>query len=43
MGSYFYPKEDGQGDISDTSRPLKEGEIVCGFRSSSNGRILIWT
>jgi hypothetical protein len=30
-GSYFYPKEDGQGETSKTSRTLKEGEIVCGI------------
>lgn len=27
-GNYFYPKEDGSGDITLNSRPLKEGEIV---------------
>ncbi|KIM48181.1 hypothetical protein M413DRAFT_223900 [Hebeloma cylindrosporum] len=27
-GNYFYPKEDGSGDITLNSRPLKEGEIA---------------
>jgi len=27
-GSYFFPKDDGSGDITLKSRPLKEGEIV---------------
>jgi tubulin--tyrosine ligase len=27
-GSYFYPREDGQGDISAVSRPLKDDELV---------------
>ena len=27
-GSYFYPKEDGQGEISATARALKDGELV---------------
>jgi hypothetical protein len=27
-GSYFYPKEDGQGEISTIARPLKDGELV---------------
>jgi hypothetical protein len=27
-GSYFYPKEDGQGEISTLARPLKDGELV---------------
>lgn len=27
-GSYFYPKEDGQGEITNYSRPLKHGEIA---------------
>ncbi|KAF9453796.1 sure-like protein [Macrolepiota fuliginosa MF-IS2] len=27
-GSYFYPREDGQGDITDTSRPTKDGELA---------------
>ncbi|TFK41135.1 survival protein sure-like phosphatase/nucleotidase [Crucibulum laeve] len=27
-GSYFYPKEDGQGDISTRSRPLRERELA---------------
>lgn len=27
-GNYFYPKEDGTGDVSPTPRPLKEGELV---------------
>jgi hypothetical protein len=27
-GSYFYAREDGQGEISAISRPLKDGELV---------------
>ena len=27
-GSYFYPKEDGQGEISTIARPLEDGELV---------------
>ncbi|KAF8973946.1 survival protein sure-like phosphatase/nucleotidase [Flammula alnicola] len=27
-GSYFYPKDDGSGDISLRSRPLKDGELA---------------
>ena len=27
-GSYFYPREDGQGERSRKSRPLKDGELV---------------
>lgn len=29
-GSYFYPRENGQGEISTLARPLKDGEVVRG-------------
>ena len=27
-GNYFYPKEDGNGELTSSSRPLKNGELV---------------
>jgi hypothetical protein len=29
QGKFFYPKEDGTGDVLPTPRPLEEGELVC--------------
>ena len=33
-GNYFYPKEDGSGESTFSSRPLKSGELV-GLRVSN--------
>jgi hypothetical protein len=30
-GSYFYPKSDGLGEVAESSRPLKNGELVSAY------------